>query len=79
MAAAARGGHRPDHFDRPLRRHVPPSASARRHLGEWPLNVADAEQAAELVPVLRAIAAADLHNLVFQRDWRIVPALHPQD
>ncbi|MEU8324226.1 hypothetical protein AB0C33_38210 [Nonomuraea sp. NPDC048881] len=46
-------------------------------VGEWPLNVADAEQAAELVPVLRAIAAADLHNLVFQRDWRIVPALRP--
>lgn len=42
-------------------------------VGEWPLNVADAEQAAELVPVLRTIAAADLHNLVFQRDWRIVP------
>jgi hypothetical protein len=46
-------------------------------VGEWPLNVADQEQAAELIPVLRAIAAADLHNLVFQRDWRIVPALHP--
>ncbi|MFI7694604.1 hypothetical protein ACIBQ6_36455 [Nonomuraea sp. NPDC049655] len=46
-------------------------------VGEWPLNVADAEQAAELVPVLRAIAAADLHNLVFQRDWRIVSALRP--
>jgi hypothetical protein len=45
-------------------------------VGEWPLNVADQEQAAELVPVLRAIAAADLHNLVFQRDWRIVPVLH---
>ncbi|WP_214411223.1 hypothetical protein [Sphaerisporangium fuscum] len=47
-------------------------------VGEWPLNVTDAEQAAELVPVLRAIAAADLHNLVFQRDWRIVPAIHPR-
>ncbi|WP_406311402.1 hypothetical protein OHA77_21695 [Streptosporangium sp. NBC_01639] len=45
-------------------------------VGEWPLNVFDQDQAAELVPVLRAIAAADLHNLVFQRDWRIVPALH---
>ncbi|MEV5017947.1 hypothetical protein ACIGW1_07015 [Streptomyces sp. NPDC053780] len=29
----------------------------------------------QLIPVLRAIVAADLHNLVFQRDWRIVPAL----
>ncbi|MEU5864479.1 hypothetical protein ABZ815_25135 [Nonomuraea sp. NPDC047529] len=46
-------------------------------VGEWPLNVTDAGQAAELVPVLRAIATADLHNLVFQRDWRLVPALRP--
>lgn len=46
-------------------------------VGEWPLNVTDAGHAAELVPVLRAIAAADLHNLVFQRDWRIVPAVRP--
>ncbi|MGR6915748.1 hypothetical protein ACU635_16005 [[Actinomadura] parvosata] len=44
-------------------------------VGEWPLNVMDARHAAELVPVLRAIAAADLHNLVFLRDWRIVPAI----
>lgn len=41
---------------------------------EWPLNVFTAEQAAEEVPILRAIAAGDLHNLVFQRDYRIVPA-----
>ncbi|WP_193318805.1 hypothetical protein [Nonomuraea phyllanthi] len=44
-------------------------------VGEWPLNVADEEQAAELVPTLRALAVADLRNLVFQRDRRIVPAL----
>jgi hypothetical protein len=25
--------------------------------------------------VLRAIAAADLHNLVLQRDYRIIPAI----
>jgi hypothetical protein len=43
-------------------------------VGHWPLNVFDAEQAAAELPVLRAIAAADLHNLVFQRDYRIVPA-----
>jgi len=44
-------------------------------VGSWPLNVfSDADAAAELPP-LRAIAAADLHNLVFQRDYRIVPAL----
>ncbi|MFG2432623.1 hypothetical protein [Streptomyces sp. NPDC048590] len=43
---------------------------------EWPLNVFTPDQAEELIPTLRAIVAADLHNLVFQRDWRIVPALH---
>lgn len=42
--------------------------------GVWPLNVFTAEQAADELPVLRAIAAADLHNLVFQADYRIVPA-----
>jgi hypothetical protein len=43
-------------------------------VGDWPLNVfSDADAAAEL-PTLRAIAAADLHNLVFQADYRIVPA-----
>lgn len=49
--------------------------------GEWPLNVAEPEHAEELVPTLRAIAAADIHNLVFQvgGDWRIVPALHDAD
>jgi hypothetical protein len=43
-------------------------------VGDWPLNVFTQEQAAEDLPTLRAIAAADLHNLVFQRDYRIVPA-----
>jgi hypothetical protein len=44
-------------------------------VGVWPLNVfSDADAAAEL-PTLRAIAAADLHNLVFQLDYRIVPAI----
>lgn len=43
-------------------------------VGEWPLNVFDDEQAAAELPTLRAIASADLHNLVFQRDFRIVPA-----
>jgi len=43
-------------------------------VGDWPLNVfSDADAAAEL-PIVRAIAAADLHNLVFERDFRIVPA-----
>jgi hypothetical protein len=43
--------------------------------GDWPLNVFDEEQAAALVPTLRAVASADLHNLVFQRDYRIIPAI----
>jgi hypothetical protein len=43
-------------------------------VGDWPLNVFTREQAAEELPILRAVAAADLHNLVFQRDYRIVPA-----
>ncbi|WP_328720017.1 hypothetical protein OHT52_11300 [Streptomyces sp. NBC_00247] len=43
-------------------------------VGEWPLNVFDDAQAARELPTLRAIAAADLHNLVFERDFRIVPA-----
>lgn len=43
-------------------------------LGDWPLNVFTEEQAAAELPTLRAIASADLHNLVFLRDYRIVPA-----
>jgi hypothetical protein len=44
-------------------------------VGVWPLNVfSDVDAAAEL-PSLRAIAAADLHNLVFQRGFHIVPAV----
>jgi hypothetical protein len=43
-------------------------------VGDWPLNVFTEEQAAAELPTLRAIAAAELHNLVFQRDFRIVPA-----
>jgi hypothetical protein len=43
-------------------------------VGDWPLNVfGDADAAAEL-PTLRSIVAADIHNLVFQRDYRIIPA-----
>jgi hypothetical protein len=45
-------------------------------VGDWPLNVFDEEQAATELPTLRAMAAADLHNLVFQvgGDIRIIPA-----
>ena len=45
-------------------------------VGDWPLNVFDDEQAAAELPTLRAMAAADIHNLVFQLggDIRIIPA-----
>jgi hypothetical protein len=45
--------------------------------GDWPLNVSDDAQAAAELPTLRAMAAADLHNLVFQLggDVRIIPAV----
>lgn len=42
---------------------------------DWPLNVSDDGQAAAELPTLRAIATAELHNLVFQRDYRIIPAI----
>jgi len=42
-------------------------------VGVWPLNVFSADDAAAELPTLRAIACADLHNLVFRRDYRIVP------
>jgi hypothetical protein len=46
-------------------------------VGDWPLNVFDEEQAAAELPTLRAIASAEIHNLVFQTggDYRIIPAL----
>ena len=46
-------------------------------VGDWPLNVFDAAQAEGELPTLRAIASADLHNLVFQLggDYRIIPAV----
>lgn len=43
-------------------------------VGDWPLNVFTAADARGELPTLRAIATADLHNLVFQADFRIVPA-----
>jgi hypothetical protein len=43
--------------------------------GDWPFNVFDDKQAAAELPTLRTMASADLHNLVFQRDYRIIPAI----
>ena len=50
-------------------------------IGEWPLNVAETAHAEELVPVLRAIAGADIHNLVFQvgGNVRVIPAMYPAE
>ena len=53
-----------------MRRRAAGPALARQSL-----NVFNEEQAAAELPVLRAVASADLHNLVFQRDYRIIPAI----
>jgi hypothetical protein len=42
---------------------------------DWPLNVYDESDAQAQLPVLRAIVAADVHNLVFEADYRIIPAV----
>ena len=44
-------------------------------VGNWPLNVFSSDEAEAELPILRAIASADLHNLVFQSDYRIIPAI----
>jgi hypothetical protein len=46
-------------------------------VGDWPLNVFDAEQAVAELPTMRAIASAELQNLVLQLrgDIRIIPAV----
>lgn len=48
-----------------------------RTAGDWPLNVSDEAQAAAELPTLRAMATADLHNLVFQLggNVRVIPAV----
>jgi hypothetical protein len=46
-------------------------------VGEWPLNVFDEQHAFAELATLRVIAAAEIHNLVFQTggDHRIIPAV----
>ncbi len=44
-------------------------------VGDWPLNVLSVQDATDQLPILRAITAGDLHNLVFQADYRIIPAV----
>ena len=43
-------------------------------VGDWPLNVFSDEDAAAQLSILRAIAAGDLHNLVYRADFGIIPA-----
>ena len=42
---------------------------------DWPLNVFSDEDAVAQLSILRAIASSDLHNLVYDADYRIVPAV----
>ena len=44
-------------------------------VGDWPLNIFTKSDAADQLHLLRAIASAELHNLVFQADYTIVPAV----
>jgi hypothetical protein len=44
-------------------------------VGDWPLNIFTRSDAADQLDLLRAIASAELHNLVFQADYTIVPAV----
>jgi hypothetical protein len=44
-------------------------------VGDWPLNVFTRSDAADQLDLLRAVASAELHNLVFQADYSIVPAV----
>ena len=76
MARAAGRRDQTGRHSRLLRARIRPPASAGGTVGDWPLNVFDDEQAAAELPTLRAIAAADIHNLVFQvgGDVRIIPA-----
>jgi hypothetical protein len=52
--------------------HHPHLRGATVH--DWPLNVYAEDDATDLLPVLRSVVAADVHNLVFQADWRIIPS-----
>jgi len=39
------------------------------------LNVFSVQDATDQLAILRAIATSDMHNLVFQSDFRIIPAV----
>jgi hypothetical protein len=44
-------------------------------VSDWPLNLCSVQDATDQLPILRAIVTSDLHNLVFQADYRIIPAI----
>ena len=44
-------------------------------VGDWPLNIFTPRDASDQLPMLRDVVTADLHNLVFQADYRIIPAV----
>lgn len=52
--------------------HHPHVRGATVH--DWPFNVYAEDDALDLLPVLRSVVVADLHNLVFEADWRIIPS-----
>ncbi|WP_344041807.1 hypothetical protein [Nocardioides panacihumi] len=53
--------------------HHPHLRGATVH--DWPLNVDEEGEARDLLPLLRSAVAADVHHLVFQSDWRLIPAV----
>jgi hypothetical protein len=53
--------------------HHPHLRGATVH--DWPLNLFSMQDSSDQLPILRAIATSDLHNLVFQADFRIIPAV----
>ncbi|MCY0906363.1 hypothetical protein OS914_15935 [Arthrobacter sp. H14-L1] len=44
---------------------------------DWPLNAFTPAYAEQELPTLRAIASAEIHNLVFIADYMIVPTSKP--
>lgn len=53
------------------------------HLGatrarDWPMAVDDAADAARQLPLLRLLAESELHQRVFEADWRIVTGYRRQ-
>ena len=73
MATAACGPHRPDRDSCDFCIGSPHPHLRGGTVGDWPLNVFDAHQAAAELCTLRTIAAAENHNLVFQTggDYRL--------